>query len=421
MEHATQQGAGAASTSPWARVRWRATSHPEALADERALLALANTPLEQRDIAFGPGKEDYMHTIVGGAGNDASPQLVYVPGYGAGAGFLFRAMQGLAAGFRLHAVDPWGTGLSGRPPFAAGTTAEAEAFFVDSLEKWRAAAGIDRMVLMGHSMGGYISACYALRHPDRVSHLIMVCPAGVGRRPEGWQPPEPLRSPWTWKGQLYRLAVGAWNAGVTPGGIIRAAGPWGRRLVEGYTRKRFQSRGHHMTEEEVVAFQAYMYHVVAARGSGEHALNKILEPFAYPRCPLEDRLHACEVPLTFIYGVHDWMDPKAAARVCEALKAEPGRAKNGGDGRLTPADRRVIFTPNAGHYPYIDQPGAFLENVVEACEGFLPAAAAAAVRQAALAHPFLPQPGAAVDTREEMEAEMKANPAAAETRVATDM
>eukprot|EP00967_Tisochrysis_lutea_P084670 scaffold118492_cov19-Tisochrysis_lutea.AAC.1 len=36
------------------------------------------------------------------------------------------------------------------------------------------------MVLVGHSLGGYLSACYALKYPEHVEHLILVCPAGVG-------------------------------------------------------------------------------------------------------------------------------------------------------------------------------------------------------------------------------------------------
>eukprot|EP00983_Pelagomonas_calceolata_P013496 431739-Pelagomonas_calceolata.AAC.2 len=37
------------------------------------------------------------------------------------------------------------------------------------------------MVLVGHSLGGYLSACYALKYPEHVEHLILVCPAGVVR------------------------------------------------------------------------------------------------------------------------------------------------------------------------------------------------------------------------------------------------
>ena len=69
--------------------------------------------------------------------------------------------------------------VAGRPPFRAHSTSQAEDFFVDSLAQWREAQGLDRMILVGHSLGGYLSACYALRHPEHISKLILVCPAGV--------------------------------------------------------------------------------------------------------------------------------------------------------------------------------------------------------------------------------------------------
>ena len=70
-------------------------------------------------------------------------------------------------------------GLSGRPPFDCKTREQTEAWFVESLDKWREAQGLKSMVLVGHSLGGYLSACYALAHPEHVTQLVLVCPAGA--------------------------------------------------------------------------------------------------------------------------------------------------------------------------------------------------------------------------------------------------
>jgi cardiolipin-specific phospholipase len=60
----------------------------------------------------------------------------------------------------------------------------AEHFFLSSLESWRIASGLDKMVLVGHSLGGYLASAYAVRYPERVSGLILVSPAGIPRGPE---------------------------------------------------------------------------------------------------------------------------------------------------------------------------------------------------------------------------------------------
>lgn len=56
---------------------------------------------------------------------------------------------------------------------------EAESFFVDSLEEWRVKMGLEKMTLVGHSLGAYLSVVYALRYPTRVSKLVLLSPAGM--------------------------------------------------------------------------------------------------------------------------------------------------------------------------------------------------------------------------------------------------
>lgn len=64
---------------------------------------------------------------------------------------------------------------------------QVEHFFVDSLEKWRERMGLPKMVLVGHSLGGFLSACYALKYPERVERLILVSPVGIPERPENFE------------------------------------------------------------------------------------------------------------------------------------------------------------------------------------------------------------------------------------------
>lgn len=64
-----------------------------------------------------------------------------------------------------------GFGRSSRPDFSKdGDVAERQ--FVKSIEEWRKEANIKEMILLGHSMGGFLGCAYALAHPNRVKHLV---------------------------------------------------------------------------------------------------------------------------------------------------------------------------------------------------------------------------------------------------------
>ena len=86
--------------------------------------------------------------------------LVMLHGYGAGLGFFYKNFEPLsrAKGWKVYALDMLGMGNSSRPAFkvqAKGQKekiAEAESWFVDSLEEWRRVRKIEKFTLMGHSL-----------------------------------------------------------------------------------------------------------------------------------------------------------------------------------------------------------------------------------------------------------------------------
>jgi len=84
---------------------------------------------------------------------------------------------GLAAHHRLIRYDERGCGLSDWD--AADMSLDA---WVADLEAVVEAAGLDRFALLGVSQGGAIAVAYTVRHPERVSHLVLHGAYARGRR-----------------------------------------------------------------------------------------------------------------------------------------------------------------------------------------------------------------------------------------------
>jgi pimeloyl-ACP methyl ester carboxylesterase len=200
--------------------------------------------------------------------------------------------------------------MSSRPRFEGRTREEGEAFYIDALEAWREAEGIDSYCLIGHSFGGYLAACWALSAPKLVRRLVLVGSAGmeqVNRACLG-----PNGTPWGLEGLALEGFNALWHA-VQPQAIVRMAGPFGPGLASDYIRKKFgpHSAGGHLNADESVLLERYLFHCLAGGGKGavanpppHHAL--FFGPGAVCYAPLSERLDALDCPISFVYGLYDW-------------------------------------------------------------------------------------------------------------------
>lgn len=265
-------------------------------------------------------------------GEQTDQNLVILHGYGAGLGFFYKNFEPLsrAKGWHLYALDLLGMGRSTRPSFKIKAKdreeaiSEAEDWFIDALEEWRVKQKIDRLTLMGHSMGGYMAVAYALKYPGRLNKLILVSPVGIPEDPyavneslpepsdstlaneftqdqneittpernannnkpiisAGTSTPQSEPAP---RRRLPKIISYLWDANVSPFSIVRWAGPMGPRLVSGWTSRRFS----HLPAPEAAALHDYSYSIFRLRGSGEYALTYILAPGAFARSPLIRRI-----------------------------------------------------------------------------------------------------------------------------------
>ena len=320
---------------------------------------------------------------------DAPAPAVVLHGYGAGLGFFFRNFPTLAQWAErrrtsVYALDWLGMGRSARVPFTvkakrANTrerVEEAEAFFIDSLEDWRKQMGLDRMTLIGHSLGAYLSVAYTLKYPERVTKLILLSPAGVPRGPNYTEPSRELTDhgadpdgiPEHHEGDHAELATKGnvssirssqkrhqenqsfgrrvftylWEEGVSPFQAVRSLSFLGPLVVGKYSSRRFQG----LSEEETRDMHDYILNITLAKGSGEYCISHLLAPGAHARMPIVDRISKVRVPVTFVYGDTDWMDPLGGMQSVEKLR----QAGNG--------EGKMYVVNNAGHHLYLDNPEA---------------------------------------------------------------
>jgi len=273
--------------------------------------------------------------------------LVILHGYMNGALYFYRNVVGLSNYFQtVYSLDTPGCGLSTRAPgllsHVDNTVEATEEFFVESLEAWRKANNVDKMVLAGHSMGGYLSVAYCEKYPERVEQLVLLSPVGVPKEDE--EKTQAYRSQMSWTRRSFFSSVRyLFDFGVTPAGFSRKLpASRSRSMIESYVQGRLPV----ITDvEEQQSVTDYLYYLAMVPGFGEDMLSRFLKSNAHARKPTVDRIPKLQVPkVSFLYGDRDWMDIQGGIEVYDQCK----------DGKTDSPDVEVYQLQQAGHLLMVD-------------------------------------------------------------------
>ncbi|MGO9948484.1 MAG: alpha/beta fold hydrolase [Steroidobacteraceae bacterium] len=138
----------------------------------QAFLKYWPVPNEQLRVPTGAGE-----TFVIASGQPNAPPLVLLHGSGFNSVSWMGDVATWAQNFRVYAVD-----IIGHPGFSAPTRPPYDS---DGYAQWLddvlTSLGPGKYTIVGISLGGRIATDFAIRRPDRVERLVLLCPGGIGR------------------------------------------------------------------------------------------------------------------------------------------------------------------------------------------------------------------------------------------------
>lgn len=243
----------------------------------------------------------HWHWLEGGHG----PPLVVLHGFGADADHWVLVSRGLGRHFRVLAPDLPGHGDS-MPGEHLGYSARAQA---QRVAEWLDALGIERCILAGNSMGGWVAATLAAEQPERVRALWLLAPLGV----QAAKTSDVLR---------------AIDEGLDSPLEFQSVAEFRERVM----RPMF---AHHPR----LPMPLLTWHARRARARRE-LLNRVLDEVRHESEPLEDLAARIRCPVLLHWGRDDQVtDPSGCRPLCEAI---PG------------CDAREL--EKCGHLPMLERP-----------------------------------------------------------------
>lgn len=262
------------------------------------------------------------HEVCYREGGDG-PAVLFIHGM-AGSSRTWREVTGRVAGdYRIIAPDLIGHGESSKPmgDYSLGA-------YASGLRDLLGVIGVERVTVVGQSLGGGVAMQLAYQHPELVERLVLVGSGGLGREV-------------SWMLRLLTLPGAEYVMPVLFPPLARQAGDALSRLV---VRTGFRAPN----VDEM--WQAYASLTgVGNRHAFIRTLRSVIDPGGQS-VSAKDRLYLCAAMPTMIV----WGDADPIIPVEHAYSAH----------ELMPGSRLEVME-GVGHFPHVERPEAFVELLLD--------------------------------------------------------
>lgn len=260
------------------------------------------------------------------------PPLVLIHGITSSSRTWKRVMPRLAEKYDVIAPDLLGHGRSAKPKgdYSLGAYASGVRDLLVALE-------VPKATIVGHSLGGGIALQYAYQFPDRVGRLVLVDTGGIDREVNlvlraATLPGAEFVLPIMFADPLHEAALKIRSVFGALG--LRASGDV-QGVSEGFSS---------LTKAD-------------ARRAFLNTVRSVIDPNGQ-KVTAKDRLYlAADIPSLIVWGERDRIIPSSHAQLAH---------------ELMPHSRLELF-PEAGHFPFNDDPDRFVRVLNEFIDGTEPA------------------------------------------------
>jgi len=249
--------------------------------------------------------------------------------------YLVPDLDRLSDSFRLIYYDQRGRGRSADGVKPEDVTLASD---IADIEKVRQYYHLDSVVLLGHSWGTVLALEYALRYPERVSHMILMNPA-----PASEADYKQLRNDWLDK----RAADMERRKAISDTAGYKEADP---DAVAAYYRIHFKPALARSEDYEKLITRMHASFVQQGRAGiiKARAVESRLmtETWALSGYNLLPKLKTVSIPTLVIYGDHDFIPAATAEHITQAIP-----------------NARMVTLKDCGHFTYLECPVAVREPI----------------------------------------------------------